>query len=118
MRPTLLRPGLRHYAWGDSTTIPSLLGLPASDRPHAEAWYGAHPACPATLDGVGALDAAIASDPVGLLGEAVAARFGRLPYLLKILAAARPLSIQVHPSRAQAEAGFRREEDAGVPRDA
>ena len=42
----------------------------------------------------------------------------RLPYLLKVLAAASPLSIQAHPSKTQAEEGFAREEAAGIPRDA
>ena len=53
-----------------------------------------------------------------LLGETNLEVFGpRLPFLLKVLAADRALSMQVHPTRAQAEAGFRAEEDRGVPLD-
>lgn len=58
----------------------------------------------------------IAADPDQELGPGVAGRFGRLPFLLKVLAAARPLSLQVHPSAEQAEAGFRREEAQGPDR--
>ena len=62
------------------------------------------------------LDALIQADPAGLLGPAVAAEFGpRLPFLLKVLAAERALSIQVHPNLAQARAGYQAEQAAGVP---
>jgi mannose-6-phosphate isomerase len=78
---------------------------------------GAHPSAPSGLDRAGArttLDAVIAADPVGELGAASARRFGgRLPFLLKVLAADEALSIQVHPSREQAEAGFRAETERG-----
>jgi mannose-6-phosphate isomerase len=79
---------------------------------------GSHPSAPSGLDRAGArttLDAVIAADPVGELGAASAARFGgRLPFLLKVLAAEKALSIQVHPSREQAEAGFRAETERGL----
>lgn len=108
---------LQTYAWGASDTIPELLGV-ESDGPVAEAWFGAHPAAPSRLvDGRG-LDAVIAADPDETLGGDVAARFGpTLPYLLKIIAAARPLSLQVHPNLTAAGGGFDREEAAGVARD-
>jgi len=111
---------IRDYAWGSPTAIPQLLGLAPSGRPAAELWIGAHPDSPSTApahaDQPG-LDALIAADPAGLLGPGTVARFGeRLPFLLKLLAAERALSLQVHPNRRQAEAGFAAEEAAGVDR--
>ena len=114
----LIEGAVRNYDWGSLTAIPDLLGRPATGEPWAELWFGAHPAGPAT---VGAraepLDRLIAADPVTALGPAVASRYGRLPFLLKVLAAAEPLSLQAHPSAKQAEAGFEREEAMGIPRD-
>ena len=79
---------------------------------------GAHPSAPSGMERAGGrttLDAVIAADPVGELGAECAARFGgRLPFLLKVLAAEKALSIQVHPSRAQAEAGYRAETERGL----
>ena len=90
-----------------------------SGRPEAEYWLGAHPSAPATLESSGRpLDRAIAADPARLLGHEVTDRFGQLPFLLKILAARRALSIQAHPSAVQAAAGFARQEQAGLDRDA
>lgn len=110
---------VRHYDWGSRTAIPELLGRPSTGEPWAELWLGAHPAAPAE---VGAraepLDRLIAADPVAALGPAVASRYGRLPFLLKVLAAAEPLSLQAHPTQAQAEAGFAREEADGIGLDA
>jgi mannose-6-phosphate isomerase len=110
---------VRHYPWGSRTVIPELLGQPSpAERPHAELWMGAHPDCPSVLADGTPLDAAIAGDPDGLLGTAVHERFGpRLPFLMKVLAADTPLSLQAHPTTAQAEAGFAAEEAAGVPHD-
>ena len=109
---------VRNYDWGSLTAIPELLGRPGTGEPWAELWLGAHPAAPAR---VGAraelLDRLIAADPVAALGPAVASRYGRLPFLLKVLAAAEPLSLQAHPSAGDAEAGFEREEALGIPRD-
>jgi mannose-6-phosphate isomerase len=107
------------YAWGSRTAIAELQGRPGpTEQPEAELWMGAHPSAPSRLDraaGVTTLDAVIAADPVGELGPECAARFGgRLPFLLKVLAAQKALSIQVHPSRAQAEAGFRAETERGL----
>jgi mannose-6-phosphate isomerase len=112
-----LKSPVRHYPWGSHTVIPELLGLPTpAEEPYAELWMGAHPDAPSVLaDGTG-LDAAIAANPDRLLGPAVRARFGaRLPFLMKVLAADRPLSLQAHPTAAQAEAGYAAEEAAGVP---
>ena len=109
---------VRNYDWGSPTAIPELLGRPATGEPWAELWLGAHPAAPAKV-GVRAepLDALIATDPVAALGPEVAARYGRLPFLLKVLAAAEPLSLQAHPSARDAESGFEREEALGIPWD-
>jgi len=97
------------------TALPELLGLPPTGRPQAELWVGAHPAAPSFVAETSLTDL-ITDDPVGMLGPRTAARFGpRLPYLLKILAVGRPLSLQVHPTIAQATAGFAAEEASGVP---
>lgn len=110
------------YAWGSATAIPDLLGLPATSEPVAESWMGAHPSAPSrvrTADGETGLDALIAADAEVLLGSDVAARFGTsLPYLLKILAAETPLSLQVHPDLEQARLGYAAEAAAGIPVDA
>jgi mannose-6-phosphate isomerase len=119
----LLGNTVQPYAWGSRTAIAELLGEPSpSAGPQAELWMGAHPSAPSVLtrDGVtGTLTAAIAANPGIELGGRVAARFGgRLPFLLKVLAADKALSVQLHPNREQAQAGFAREERLGVPRDA
>lgn len=110
---------IRPYAWGSRTAIPELLGIEnAAQHPQAELWMGAHPGDPSVLDrgGSAPLNEVIAADPVGELGPAVAQRFGgQLPFLLKVLAAAEPLSLQAHPSIAQAESGFDAEDRAGIP---
>ncbi|HEV3168687.1 MAG TPA: mannose-6-phosphate isomerase, class I [Actinocrinis sp.] len=119
----LLRNTVQTYAWGSATAIPELLGVGNPDgAPQAELWMGAHPSAPSNVvrgEGGMPLDAVIADDPVGELGAEVAGRFGgRLPFLLKVLAAQKALSIQLHPDREQAQAGFAAEEARGVPRNA
>ncbi len=119
----LLKNSIQTYAWGSHSVLAELQGRPApSAQPEAELWMGAHPSAPSRLElpsGERALDRAIAEAPLEALGEEVAEEFdGRLPFLLKVLAAAEPLSLQAHPSRALAYAGFAAEERAGVPRDA
>src|ERR671932_368230 len=110
---------VRFYPWGSRTVIPELLGQPVpAERPHAELWMGAHPDEPSLLPDGRGLDAAIDAEPERLLGSDVVARFGpRLPFLMKVLAADRPLSLQAHPTTEQAQAGFAAEEAAGIPRD-
>ena len=113
----LLQPVVRPYAWGSRHGIAELQGRPVpSPGPEAELWMGAHPSAPSgARRGQTTLDAVIAADPVGELGPASVDRFGpRLPFLLKVLSAGQALSIQVHPSRAQAEAGFRAENEQGL----
>lgn len=107
----------RDYAWGSPTQIPQILDLPQDSRPFAEMWFGAHPSGASALvdSNYQSLDAVIAADPESHLGDDVVARFGpRLPYLLKVLSAERPLSLQVHPTVAQARVGYEREESAGI----
>jgi mannose-6-phosphate isomerase len=115
----LLDPVTQPYAWGSHTVIAELQGRPApTAKPEAELWMGAHPSAPSGVERAGArttLDAVIAADPAGELGAECAARFGgRLPFLLKVLAAQTALSIQVHPSREQAEAGYLAENERGL----
>lgn len=115
---------VRPYAWGSRTVIAELLGEPVpSPHPQAEMWLGAHPADPSALvtadGGRRPLTEVLAADPDRQLGPVRVRRWdGTLPYLLKVLAADEPLSLQAHPSLEQAGEGFAREEAAGVPRDA
>lgn len=115
----LLENPVRSYAWGSPTVIPELLGEQPTGEPQAELWVGAHPGAPSIVADDGrTLGQFIADDPAHTLGATVVDRFGaRLPYLLKILAVARPLSIQAHPTISQAEQGYAAEETAGIPLD-
>ena len=110
-----LKGALRPYPWGSHTLIAQLRGEPSpSPQPQAELWFGAHPAAPATVNGQG-LDEAIAADPAAALGKRVTEAHGdQLPFLVKLLAAAAPLSIQAHPSLEQAQEGFARENTEGI----
>lgn len=108
---------IRPYAWGSEAAITEYLGVGGSVRPQAEMWLGAHPGCPSTHDGV-ALDSLISKHPEQLLGANTVSTFGpELPFLMKVLAARTPLSLQVHPTSSQAQAGYEREEAAGIPVD-
>ncbi|MFE0653996.1 mannose-6-phosphate isomerase, class I [Streptomyces sp. NPDC059534] len=109
---------VRPYAWGSTTAIPELLGQAPTGEPQAEMWMGAHPGAPSRTER-GPLNELITADPVRELGERAAGKFGpRLPFLLKVLAAGAPLSLQVHPDLARAQAGHAAEEAAGIPVDA
>lgn len=111
---------VRRYAWGSRTVIAALQGRPVpSPHPEAELWLGAHPGDPSYLvdhDGQRrSLLAELSRDPEARLGLQGAQRWsGRLPFLLKVLAADEPLSLQAHPSAASAEAGYARENDQGI----
>jgi mannose-6-phosphate isomerase len=104
------------YAWGSTTAIPRLLGREPDGSPQAELWIGAHPSAPSDAEGVG-LDERIAAAPEEFLG-ASAGHGDRLGYLLKVLSAAAPLSLQAHPDRDRAARRFAEEEAAGIARDA
>jgi mannose-6-phosphate isomerase len=116
----LLKNTIQKYAWGSYTAIPELLGNDSPARiPQAELWMGAHPKAPsmATCQGKQvSLLKLVEKHPKAILGEKVAEKFQcRLPYLFKVLAAAKPLSIQAHPSLDQAKEGFERENRLGIP---
>ncbi|QWT25045.1 mannose-6-phosphate isomerase, class I [Subtercola sp. PAMC28395] len=109
----------RDYAWGSERAITDLLGQPASTSPQAELWLGAHPGSPSVIvdpaqtGGARTLTEWIANDP-----ERASGSHGHLPYLLKILSAERPLSLQAHPTLSAARAGFERENAEGLAPDA
>ncbi|ALV35343.1 mannose-6-phosphate isomerase, class I [Streptomyces sp. CdTB01] len=109
---------IRPYAWGSTTAIPALLGVEPSGEPQAEMWMGAHPGAPSRT-ARGTLVEVIDAAPETELGPEAVARFGpRLPFLLKVLAAGAPLSLQVHPDLAQAKEGYADEERRSIPVDA
>jgi mannose-6-phosphate isomerase len=110
---------VQHYDWGGHNFIPDLLSVEnATRRPFAELWIGAHAKAPSLADvdgGQEPLDRLIAEAPDAILGQAANARFGgRLPYLFKILDVHKMLSIQAHPTLAQARRGFARENAEGI----
>ena len=112
----------RHYEWGGQSFIPQLMHVDnAIGKPFAEYWMGAHPSAPAmvaTAEGAKALDQMIQENKLEFLGASIADRFGSLPYLFKILDVKKMLSIQVHPSKENAEKGFLKEQLAGIAIDA
>jgi len=97
------------YAWGSKTLISDYFGIEATGKPMAEIWFGTHDGSPTEVVGA-------SKSLKSLLEEQVESR--RLPFLLKILAAEAPLSIQAHPNPQQAVEGFARENAAGIPVDA
>ena len=114
----LLDNPIRPYAWGSETEIPRLLGVDPTGQPQAELWMGTHPAAPSRLRAGGTLGERIETDPTAELSPVVVRHFGsRLPFLMKIIAAERPLSLQAHPNLEQARAGYAEEQQRGVPLD-
>ncbi|MDR0481890.1 MAG: mannose-6-phosphate isomerase, class I [Cellulomonadaceae bacterium] len=110
---------IQTYDWGSRTAIADLLGLEPDGNPQAELWMGTHPAGPSVALLRGGervlLGDVIAQDPIAMLGERVSNEFGpRLPYLFKILAADKALSVQSHPLDHVARAGFNRDNAAGL----
>jgi mannose-6-phosphate isomerase len=119
----LLNNPIQNYAWGSHAAIAQLTGRPFPTRdPEAEMWMGAHPKAPSTVktrQGDKSLMDLIKQQPHNILGKETASVFeNRLPYLFKVLAIEKPLSIQVHPNREQAIKGFARENHLGIPMDA
>jgi mannose-6-phosphate isomerase len=102
-----LRGAVQHYEWGDRYALPAMMDITADGRPWAEVWYGTHPRGPAQVD-----DSVHLPAPTYLVDQV-----GELPFIVKLLAAAQPLSLQAHPSAAQAAVGFAREEARGLPSD-
>ncbi|MDQ2722959.1 MAG: mannose-6-phosphate isomerase, class I [Actinomycetota bacterium] len=114
---------VRNYAWGSRSALAELTGRSApTPQPEAELWLGAHPAGPSALTGAAesaTLLGAIEHDPLRQLGDSCRTRFGdRLPFLLKVLAAEEPLSLQAHPNALQAQQGYAEEQRRQVPVDA
>lgn len=114
-----LRNKVQEYAWGSFTAIPELLGNETVfEKPQAELWMGAHPKAPSKVrynERTVSLLEFIDSDPSYVLGEKAAKKFeGKLPFLLKVLAAEKPLSIQAHPNISQAKGGFKRENELKI----
>jgi mannose-6-phosphate isomerase len=120
---TLLYPlinTVQNYAWGSFDSLAKIRGAAVpSSLPEAEIWMGAHPLAPSRIEGAEAsLLELITGNADVMLGTRTAAEFGRLPFLMKLLAAREPLSLQAHPTIDQASRGFSREEAAGIPRGA
>lgn len=123
--PLVLYCGTQNYDWGergDRAFIPELLGFhPKPNRPYAELWIGSHPLKPAQAEGafsqtpIAPLDRLIRRFPEEILGAAAFQKFGpRLPFLMKVLAISKALSVQAHPGKEQAVEGFEREESLGL----
>ena len=119
-RICILKNSVQNYAWGSTTAIQELLGQEVDKGILvAELWLGAHPKAPSMVkleEGYGSLADIIKQNPEELLGRTVAEKFNNsLPYLFKILAAEKPLSIQAHPSLKQAKEGFKSENMQNIP---
>lgn len=117
-----LKGAIQHYAWGGYDYLPELLGMANTEhQPFAELWMGAHHRGPAMVreNGKALPLHELLEKHHGWLGQTIQEKFaGRLPFLFKVLDVRQMLSIQSHPTRAQAEAGFLRENEAGIPLDA
>lgn len=114
---------VQNYAWGSKTALTELYGLANPQLlPMAELWMGAHPKSSSKIEDANgqivSLRDVIDGNQSALLSDAVAQRFGELPFLFKVLCAAQPLSIQVHPNKRNSEVGFAKENAAGIPMDA
>jgi mannose-6-phosphate isomerase len=107
---------IKHYEWGSKQILPEFLGLvkdghSSNDKPYAEMWMGTHPSAPSQ-----AYASPEASASVEASGSSVSLQeiSGELPFLLKLIAVEKPLSIQVHPNKEQAQKGFERENKEGI----
>lgn len=111
---------IQNYAWGSTIAMSELFGFENSEKkPQAELWMGAHPNGCSRLEQTGcSLADYISKNKSLVLGDYTAKRYGELPFLFKVLAADRPLSIQVHPNKANSERGFERENEQGIALDA
>ncbi len=119
----VLKNPIQKYAWGSHTFLAELMGRPSpTQEPEAELWMGAHSKAPSTVETVDKAESLldlIARCPQDILGEKTAAAYNcRLPYLFKVLALGRALSIQAHPNQDQARKGFQKENRQGLPLDA
>ncbi|MFY0601969.1 MAG: mannose-6-phosphate isomerase, class I [Cyclobacteriaceae bacterium] len=113
-----LKGKIQDYAWGGFHYIPELLGVVPTDKKCAEYWLGAHVNAPSTLSaqqGEIRLDDYLNTDLDQYLGKEISNKFGRLPFLFKVLDVHDMLSIQVHPTKKEAEKGFKLENEKGIP---
>ncbi|KJD31607.1 mannose-6-phosphate isomerase [Tamlana nanhaiensis] len=109
---------IQNYAWGGTTYIPNLLSVDKNGEQCAEYWLGGHSKAPSmikTSEGEKSLDTYIEANLEPVLGHYIAEKFGRLPFLFKVLDVRDMLSIQVHPTKIEAEKGFKKENEAGIP---
>lgn len=108
---------IKNYVWGCKTSLNTHFGFDNEKQEHqAELWMGAHSNGCSTLkisNGI-RLDEFIDQNPSKILGSKISDSFGGLPFLMKVLAVDTPLSIQVHPSKKQAEIGYKKENDLGI----
>ena len=121
----LVRGVVQHYAWGHADAIPRLLGLEADGRPWAELWFGTHLGGASKVIEVAGLNIdqvedltntpRSSEDDSGGQSTPLISVSGELPFLMKVLAAAEPLSLQSHPSEEQARLGYARENRLGIP---
>ena len=115
----LVRGVVQHYSWGHPTSIPRLLDIEPDGRPWAELWFGTHLGGASKVLSVDDATAAAlrrsATDDTGGQSIPLLLVAGELPFLLKVLAAAEPLSLQSHPSTGQAKAGYARENQLNIP---
>ncbi|EHH1181470.1 mannose-6-phosphate isomerase, class I [Vibrio vulnificus] len=113
---------VKNFPWGSRTAIRDYFGIDNSNLEHqAEIWMGAHPSASSSISKASvdvSLYEVIASNPDYWLGKRTKENFSSLPFLMKVLAAEEPLSIQVHPSKKAAELGFAKENQQGIPLDA
>ncbi len=113
-----LKGKIQNYAWGGTQYIPELLGVKNNTSKCAEYWLGAHVNAPSTIvtkDGEVALNTYLESNILESLGTDIVNKFGRLPFLFKVLDVHDMLSIQVHPTKTEAEKGFKHENEQGIP---
>jgi mannose-6-phosphate isomerase len=115
-----LKGKVQHYAWGGYTYLPQLLGIKnTQQKPYSEYWLGAHGSNAALVEldngNTTPLNILIEEDKNKWLGKTVAKQFGGLPYLFKVLDVKDMLSIQVHPTKKEAEKGYAKENEAGIP---
>ncbi|TXG39059.1 mannose-6-phosphate isomerase, class I [Seonamhaeicola maritimus] len=113
-----LKGKIQNYAWGGNEYIPNLLGISKEDKKYAEYWMGAHVNAPSVIqsaEGDVNLDAFLNHHLEESLGVKVKSTFGKLPFLFKVLDVNDMLSIQVHPTKIEAEKGFKHENELGIP---
>ncbi len=113
-----LKGKIQNYAWGGTDYIPELLGIKNNTSKCAEYWLGAHANAPSTImtaEGELKLNTYLEANPLERLGTDIMKKFGRLPFLFKVLDVHDMLSIQVHPTKIEAEKGFKYENEQGIP---